>query len=294
MSTKTPISVGKASGKAKTVQTKTSFNNPYNICWSPLERENMHYILEILQKRFKELGLQKKEPPTRKRRPRICTKGQKGDNKDPEEGSWDVMQEVPMESSEEEQHQGWSNLEVRKQLAIGINEVTRALEKDELGLVLVCKSVKPVHMTNHLIQLSCSRAVPACQVPRLSENVSALLCLKSVLALGFMRNSESFVNEINAIIPKVPPLKVPWLDQTTPQQDVVQKDPETPAKETVQCVAPDGDVKLHGSHKRKSDEVTGTKQDSDISQVTLHPLKIKRVVPNPAKIRKQKGNKKKK
>ena len=33
---------------------------------------------------------------------------------------------------------GWTPVHVRKQLVIGVNEVTRALERNELLLVLVC------------------------------------------------------------------------------------------------------------------------------------------------------------
>ncbi|KAJ4919204.1 hypothetical protein JOQ06_011237, partial [Pogonophryne albipinna] len=39
----------------------------------------------------------------------------------------------------------------RRQLAIGVNEVTKARERNELILLPVCKSVKPKHMTDHLI-----------------------------------------------------------------------------------------------------------------------------------------------
>ncbi|KAK0147858.1 Ribonuclease P protein subunit p38 [Merluccius polli] len=110
---------------------------------------------------------------------------------------------------------GWTDAAARRQLAVGVNEVTKALERDQLRLLLVCKSAKPKHMTDHLIALSVSRAVPACQVSRLSGIVSEPLRLKSVLALGFRRcrpaEEDRFAELVGDIIPRVPPLHVAWL-----------------------------------------------------------------------------------
>uniref|UniRef100_A0A8C5AGR1 Uncharacterized protein n=1 Tax=Gadus morhua TaxID=8049 RepID=A0A8C5AGR1_GADMO len=39
------------------------------------------------------------------------------------------------------QSTGWTDMSARRQLAIGINEVTKALERNQLRLVLVCKLV---------------------------------------------------------------------------------------------------------------------------------------------------------
>ncbi|CAD7672168.1 unnamed protein product [Nyctereutes procyonoides] len=90
-------------------------------------------------------------------------------------------------------------------------KVTRALERNGLLLVLVCKSAKPAIITSHLIQLSSSRSVPACQVPRLSETLTPVIGLKCVLALGFRKDTTAFVEEVKAIIPRVPSLHIPWL-----------------------------------------------------------------------------------
>ncbi|CAL8290788.1 unnamed protein product [Merluccius merluccius] len=110
---------------------------------------------------------------------------------------------------------GWTDAAARRQLAVGVNEVTKALERDQLRLLLVCKSAQPKHMTDHLIALSVSRAVPACQVSRLSGIVSEPLRLKSVLALGFRRcrpaEEDRFAELVGDIIPRVPPLHVAWL-----------------------------------------------------------------------------------
>ncbi|XP_041039821.1 ribonuclease P protein subunit p38 [Carcharodon carcharias] len=310
-----PAQVVKGGGvrKARPPPTKTSFNNPYTIGWIRLDGESMTFILEKLKQTFQQTGLCKIEPTLRPRKPR-ASKGPKGQEKRNREGNIKEIEEDQQKSEAvkemKEDHmmnriqefkQGWTNVELRKQLAIGINEVTRALEKNTLCLVLVCKSVKPSLMAQHLIQLSKSREVPACQVPRLSETVAPVLGLKSTLALGFKKNSEAFGETVNAITPQIPPLNVSWIRQSkmienaegleTREQDSTS---DMPKPELAEAVFPP-------SQKRKFCEVTSSdfslELDSDKSKktgVTLLPLKIKKVVPNPNKIRKPKKNKKNK
>eukprot|EP00941_MAST-03F_sp_MAST-3F-sp1_P003184 g3184.t1 len=54
----------------------------------------------------------------------------------------------------------------RSQLAIGLNEVTRALEKDQAKLVLYCSKVKPASIVAHLPMLASSKRVPICAFPK--------------------------------------------------------------------------------------------------------------------------------
>ncbi|KAG9342827.1 hypothetical protein JZ751_015699 [Albula glossodonta] len=171
--------------------------------------------------------------------------------------------------------QGWTNPDARKQLVIGINEVTRALERDELCLVLVCKSVKPRHMTNHLITLSKTRQVPACQVPRLSENMAGVLGLKCVLALGFKRNTEIFSQTVSAIVPRVPQFQVPWILAQVKEQEHTRDH----AMETGQTDEAENESKAQGQ-KRKLEE-TGILEHEATSTLPLQPLKVKKIIPNP-------------
>lgn len=170
---------------------------------------------------------------------------------------------------------GWTDVAARRQLAIGINEVTKALERNKLKLVLVCKSVRPKHMTNHLIALSATRGVPACQVPRLSESVSKHLGLKSVLALGFRRGAgkddEVFADTVDAIKPRVPSLDVAWL------QSVAADDASTPDADKEENKVKGGEKR---GEKRKLEEVTESPP-----ACALLPLKVKKIVANPAKKR---------
>ncbi|XP_054449338.1 ribonuclease P protein subunit p38 [Pteronotus mesoamericanus] len=263
--------------KTRPVTVKTSLNNPYTICWSALEREDMHFILQTLEDRFKSIGLEKIEDKKRsKKQPFLKKQGR-------EKHSIDVDMSEALEEKPEDNQQvsGWTSVHVRKQLAIGVNEVTRALERNELLLVLVCKSAKPAIITSHLIQLSLSRTVPACQVPRLSERIAPVIGLKCVLALGFKKNTTDFVNEVKAIIPRVPRLNVPWL------QDRLEDSRETSESESLENQ--DKEI-LDTSFEDLSKQ---RKKPAERQQaVVLQPLKIKKLIPNPNKKRKPPKSKK--
>uniref|UniRef100_A0A250YED8 Ribonuclease P protein subunit p38 n=1 Tax=Castor canadensis TaxID=51338 RepID=A0A250YED8_CASCN len=259
--------------KTRPLVVKTSLDNPYAICWSTLEREDMHFILQILEDRFKTIGLQKIEDKKKGRKPSFVKKQSRERCSLDVDGSEDVKEKKPDAS---QQVSGWTPVHVRKQLAIGVNEVTRALERNELLLVLVCKSVKPAFITSHFIHLSLSRSVPACQVPRLSERIAPVIGLKCMLALGFRRNTTDFVEEVRAIIPRVPSLKVPWLqDGTEGSEDNLETDLESLDREILETSFND-----LAKPKRTLGEGRQT------STVALQPLKIKKLIPNPNKIRK--------
>lgn len=231
------------------IQSKAYFTSPFSTQWSPLPQEDMHFILKTVKDKLISTGIQKKEfKPFRRWRNHEA-------NNPTYEGYDDLKN-------------GWTDLSVRRQLAIGINEVTKALERDELKLLLVCKSVKPKHMTEHLITLSASRGVAACQVPRLSLTVSQPLGLRSVLALGFKGGPEGhqqlFADIIDVITPRVPSLNVAWLQSaaSVKMEDSVEEDG------------------VKKGHKRK---LKSEAEQEPTASCVLQPLKVKRIVPNPAK-----------
>ncbi|XP_007896381.1 ribonuclease P protein subunit p38 [Callorhinchus milii] len=290
--------------KARPPSAKTTFNNPYSIKWSPLAEGSMAFILEVLKNKFQQVGLYKIEPTHRPRKPR-ASKAPKNQNKQENSEKPEESQETVqiMETEQQQLQEGWTSKQFRKQLAIGINEVTRGLEKDELCLVLVCLSVKPALMTQHLIQLSVSRAVPACQVPRLSQTIAPVLGLKSTIALGFKRNAETFLQTIKAIITRVPRLDVPWIRPSKREETAEGIEPKEPidASEMQQVESSSSAAVFSLSRKRKICEVASSEASlessstkSNESEVQLLPLVIKKVVPNPNKIRKTKKNKKNK
>ncbi|XP_071949394.1 ribonuclease P protein subunit p38-like [Antedon mediterranea] len=105
---------------------------------------------------------------------------------------------------------------LRSQVFIGINEVTRALERGLLCCVVLCRSTKPNHMTNHLYALSATRETPALCLFKLSEVLAPLLNLKTVMAIGFKKtNGEDSVFDglVELIIKKTPCLNLPWLQE---------------------------------------------------------------------------------
>lgn len=246
------------------IPTKTSFTSPFTPKWSPLPQEDMHFILKTLKDNFISIGLEKKEPKVF----RPWRKKKEQESATPPESDLQVNQDAQTGDSLKN---GWTDVAARRQMAIGINEVTKALERNELKLLLVCKSVKPKHMTDHLIALSATRDVPACQVPRLSQSVSEPLGLKSVLALGFRRcpsqEGAVFSDVVEAILPKIPPLDVAWLRDTTasvkPEENRGQK------------------------RKLQTESEEGTKC---VSSTTLQSLKVKKIIVNSTR----KGKRKKK
>uniref|UniRef100_A0A3P9KQF9 Ribonuclease P/MRP 38 subunit n=1 Tax=Oryzias latipes TaxID=8090 RepID=A0A3P9KQF9_ORYLA len=261
----------------KRIQAKTSFNSPFTSQWSQLPQEDMHFILKTLTDKMISTGLEKKEVKV------FRSWGKRKEEKPPSKAQSLSQETQGVELSTN----GWTDVAARRQLAIGINEVTKALEKNELHLLLVCKSARPNHMTNHLIALSATRGVPACQVPRLSQSLSEPLGLKSVLALGFRRCSsidqEMFTDTIDAIKPRVPPLDVAWLQEAAPK------------------VPPEVLVGMEEEEEEKMEETErGQKRKQEVeseipevpSSCTLQPLKVKRIVANPSKKRKTKPEKK--
>ncbi|NXL43619.1 RPP38 protein, partial [Podilymbus podiceps] len=266
--------------KAKKITVKTCLDNPFVFQWKTIDGEDMHFILQTLEERIKHSGLKKIETPRKKKR--SLTKKQMERKCDASTN--ELLKE---ETEGHQQKTGWTDISIRRQLAIGVNEVTKALEKNELLLLLVCKSAKPAMITSHLIQLSASRATPAGQVPRLSETVAPVLGLTSILALGFKKQSDKFTEAIEAIIPKIPALEVPWFQYRTEESVAYAHTGSSENQEPEQLAESLGDELP--SQKRKRTE----SNQLDLSNVILQPLKIRKLVPNPNKIKKPPRKKKK-
>ncbi|KAM4735041.1 LOW QUALITY PROTEIN: ribonuclease P protein subunit p38 [Anableps anableps] len=273
----------------KQIQSKTSFTSPFSAKWSPLSQKDKDFILTTLKDKIITTGLEKKEVKV----PRQWRK-KKANIPD------DAAKAVPLVSQEVQgpgsTRNGWTDTAARRQLAIGINEVTKALERNQLQLLLVCKSVRPQHMTNHLIALSATRGVPACQVPHLSESVAEHLGLKSVLALGFRQCSskekDMFRDTVDAIKPRVPLLEVDWLkDEAAGVSSELTADLEV-EEEVEEQVEEEGRGANGEEEGGRRAQKRKLEIESDITEsplsCTLQPLKVKRIVPNPAKKRKTK------
>ncbi|NXX73465.1 RPP38 protein, partial [Urocolius indicus] len=266
--------------KAKKIPVKICLDNPFVFEWKTIDGEDMHFILQTLEERIKSVGLKKIETPRKKKR--SVAKSQ------PEPKCDAASKELPKEEETgPQQKPGWTDISIRRQLAIGINEVTKALEKNELLLVLVCKSAKPAMITSHLIQLSASRGTPAGQVPQLSATVAPLLGLTSALALGFKKPSDQFAEAIEAIVSRVPAVEVPWFQYSTEARLADVSTDSSEAEEAEELTVAPGE-ELTGQKRKRM----GSNQ-LNLANVTLQPLKIKKLVPNPNKVKKPPRKKKK-
>ncbi|XP_062976804.1 ribonuclease P protein subunit p38 [Elgaria multicarinata webbii] len=271
---KMSIPEGKGSArKSKQMIAKTSLNNPYALQWRTMDGADMHFILEALEEAMKRIGFKKIEL---RRRKKPCSGGKQ--EKEPCHGQISELQDE--NGTEDAKAHGWTDLQIRNQLAIGINEVTRALEKNELVLVLVCKSAKPAMLTSHLIPLSASRAIPAAQVPRLSESLAPVLGLTSVLALGLKRNADAFAEVAKVIIPRIPSLNVPWIQDGT-EQTLASDDTDLTDKTAVE-IAESNPEESSPCHKRKRRDNCKLASPN----TALQALRVKKIVPNPNKKRK--------
>ena len=77
------------------------------------------------------------------------------------------------------------SLEKKNQFVVGVNIVTRCLERDELRTGMVCLSARPAFVTQHIMMLSATRSCPILALPNLSEVLAPHLGIKSALAIGF-------------------------------------------------------------------------------------------------------------
>lgn len=84
----------------------------------------------------------------------------------------------------------------RKFICIGINEVTRALEKGQLSLIFICRDVKPPRLVEHIAVLAALRGVPFFVLPKASTSLGRSLGLQRVAALGFCASEG--ISEVSA------------------------------------------------------------------------------------------------
>ncbi|KAL7840316.1 hypothetical protein AOLI_G00256390 [Acnodon oligacanthus] len=284
--------------RGKPIRVKTSLNSPYKLQWAPLDRGVKGFILKTLKDRIDAVGLWKNQRKVTDFRSKRKAKERASE---------------PAEAENAPRRPGWSDEAARRQLALGINEVTKGLERDELSLVLVCGSAQPAHMTSHLILLSQTRAVPACKVPELSASLSGLLGVSSVLALGFRRRTIDFADTVRQIAAKVPPLRVPWMlaarglttagpeDESlggNSHSDPAESDEQPRDSESGPVQTQDSFVSPAKAEGAQTDQITSKGQkrklefsaqaDEEEPSLSLQPLKVKKTVPNPSKIRKPK------
>jgi len=102
----------------------------------------------------------------------------------------------------------------RSSLVMGINEVTKALERGTVKLVLVDRSIQPAALLEHLLLLCATRKVPACAITGMNESTfPPLLGVHKVSTFAFKNTDTPTVfDDLVEFITKIAePLYVPWL-----------------------------------------------------------------------------------
>jgi len=126
------------------------------------------------------------EPPTKKQ----CLRDVRGSSED---APAECSEETPSGSagSTHDQNQHLDGLRKKhSQLLIGINSVTRELERDGLRAGIVCLSAVPL-LRRHLLMLAATRGVPFAGLKAFSKTAAPLLGIKTTLAVGFkVRSSD--------------------------------------------------------------------------------------------------------
>jgi len=240
-------SIGGRKAQRRSVRVRFSLDEPFKATWPKLSDSITKAVTDLLTTGLSEASLHRKRADPRQWLNRVRSRKK-------DAGTTTEAQD------EDEEPSGWSSLSARSELAVGTNEVLRALERDLLGLVLICASARFPIMSRQLLLLCVSRSVPATRLQGLSARTAPVLSLRSVLALGFRRECVMFADTMQAITTLLPSLCVPWLLEPRAE----------------------GAASLEGSHEGGRAEGSG-----------LQPTRVLRSVPNPRKANKKKKKMKK-
>lgn len=142
---------------------------------------------------------------------------------------------------------------LKKHFLFGINTITRYLEKLEAGkeskvlCLFVCKSCKPLAiLTRHLLIMCAQRGIKAACLIGLSNRLSKIFNMKRTSAFVILNESkdglcnEPFRNMFQAfeseIIPLIPQLKNPFLEEKIVIEEVVSNKEDGSGSEVVEKV----------------------------------------------------------
>jgi ribonuclease P/MRP protein subunit RPP38 len=114
-----------------------------------------------------------------------------------------------------------------KGLAVGLNQVTRALERDEAAIVILCRSLKPQLLSQHIPVLCHQKGVPLCAIYDLSSKLGDTLGCRRLSAFAIRRPSTLATSQddgtstpspdysavIEQLRPIIPVLHIPWLEE---------------------------------------------------------------------------------
>ncbi|XP_078381833.1 uncharacterized protein LOC144664533 [Oculina patagonica] len=161
--------------------TKHSLASPYHLQWPSLKNGCNKVIINEITRTLGPLQFE-----------RLCTKMRKA----------------------QEKKEKKEKLKQRSSLVLGVNEVTKALEKGTLKLVLVDRSIQPVSLLEHLLVLCATRKAPACAITGMNEaTFPPLLGVRRVSAFAFKNTDTPTIFDalVDFITTRTEPLYVPWL-----------------------------------------------------------------------------------
>jgi len=96
-------------------------------------------------------------------------------------------------------------------LALGLNAVTRNLEKNNLAVVILSKKIQPSVLVQHIPVLCYQFNVPLCPIDEDSASLGKLVGLKKLIALGFKNDAIEHKQAVQKLIKFAIPLDIPWL-----------------------------------------------------------------------------------
>lgn len=119
------------------------------------------------------------------------------------------------------------------EVIIGINNVTRALEKDQIRLVVVSSQANPFKVIQHIPILCTTRNIPVCKLNKSTSDLAKCfgsLSLKSVLCFGLRRvdSGTSQWNELyDFISQKALSVNIDWLPSKEVLENIEKPDYKT-------------------------------------------------------------------
>eukprot|EP01129_Flabellula_baltica_P002695 TRINITY_DN12519_c0_g1_i1.p1 TRINITY_DN12519_c0_g1~~TRINITY_DN12519_c0_g1_i1.p1 ORF type:complete len:209 (-),score=42.52 TRINITY_DN12519_c0_g1_i1:10-558(-) len=102
---------------------------------------------------------------------------------------------------------------------VGINSVTKAIEKDLLDVVVVAKETEPSILVQHFPTMCYLKGVKLCPLPMGSEEMGRLFDLPSVAAFGFKKLENEFKDVTETLMRFSPELNIPWLSKEISYSD---------------------------------------------------------------------------
>ncbi|XP_013400826.1 uncharacterized protein LOC106166727 [Lingula anatina] len=203
---------GKIAAKKKK-SLKQVLSSPYNVSWPAVEKQTEVVLLERIKKELSQNFVTRPRVPQQIRR-----------NK----------QQMKKWREEQRKVEDIASKATQSSVYIGINRVTKGLERDEVSAVIVDRDV-PVMMTRHLMLLAATRDCPAVCLSGLSSVIGPVVGMKSVAAISFKKSvqgaSTLYDDLVEFVSSHAPVLQVPWLvkeeeEESEDSSSAEERDPD--------------------------------------------------------------------